>query len=180
MIAPTLESERLIYKPVSLMHLSQQYVEWLNDTEVNKYLESGGGYTLEMLEAFLTEIEKKDIFFWAIHLKSTGKHIGNIKIDPINKKHNTAEYGIMMGERAEWGKGYAKEATLHIIKFCFEELNIRKITLGVISENNNALNLYKKIGFETEGLYKKHLNYHGKYYDAIRMAIFNPQFTYDQ
>ena len=39
-----------------------------------------------------------------IHLKENCKHIGNIKIDPINKKHGTGEYGIMMGDKDEWGK----------------------------------------------------------------------------
>ena len=136
-------------------------------------METGGNYTIEELKSFLIGIEKKQILFWAIHLKHTDQHIGNIKIDPINIKHNTAEYGIMIGEKEEWGKGYAKEATLKIINYCFEELGIRKITLGLISENLNALKLYEKIGFETEGKYKSHVNYHNTYYDVIRMALFN-------
>jgi ribosomal-protein-alanine N-acetyltransferase len=173
MKAPLLESDNLIYKPVSLDHLSQNYVNWLNDFDVYKYMETGGNYTIEELKSFLIGIEKKQILFWAIHLKHTDQHIGNIKIDPINIKHNTAEYGIMIGEKEEWGKGYAKEATLKIINYCFEELGIRKITLGLISENLNALKLYEKIGFETEGKYKSHVNYHNTYYDVIRMALFN-------
>ena len=173
MIVELLESERLIYKPLSMEHLSQRYVDWLNDLDVYKYLESGGNYSLDDLKSFLSDIEKKEILFWAIHLKTTGEHIGNIKIDPVSKKHNTAEYGIMMGQKTEWGKGYAKEATKKIIDFCFNELKIRKITLGVISENESAYVLYKKIGFIEEGLYKQHLIYHGKCYDVVRMAIFN-------
>ncbi len=175
MAAPLLESDNLIYKPVSLDHLSQNYVNWLNDFDVYKYMETGGNYTIEELKSFLTEIEKKQILFWGIHLKKSNQHIGNIKIDPVNTKHGTAEYGIMIGEKQEWGKGYAKEATLEIINYCFEELRIRKITLGVISENSKAVKLYEKIGFEVEGTYKNHVNYHNKYYDVIRMAIFNPK-----
>lgn len=81
-----------------------------------------------------------------------------------------------MGRKSEWGKGYAKEATIKIIDYCFQTLKVRKLTLGVVSENLAAVNLYKKLGFETEGVYKMHGIYQGKYCDVIRMALFNPSF----
>ncbi len=118
MKAVKLESERLLYEPLSLKHLSMTYVNWLNDKKVNKFLESGGGYTIEDLEVFLKEQEQKQILFWAILIKDSHKHIGNLKIDPIDLEHNSGEYGIMMGDTAEWGKGYAKEASLKIINYC--------------------------------------------------------------
>lgn len=169
-----LETERLILRPLSLEHFSQDYVDWLNDIDVYKYLETGGNYTLEMLRDYLLDVEKKDIYFWGIHLKDNNIHIGNIKIDPINIKHGTAEYGIMMGRKSEWGKGYAKEATLKILDYSFNELHIRKITLGVVTDNTSAFNLYKRVNFEIEGIYKKHGFYEGKYCDLARMALFNP------
>ena len=176
MKAIPLETGRLLLKPLSLEHLTQDYVDWLNDVEVYRYLETGGNYTIEMLRDYLTEVQKRDIYFWAIHLKTNDLHIGNIKIDPVNSRHGYAEYGIMMGRRSEWGKGYAKEATVKIIEFCFQKLNIRKLALGVVSANTTAFNLYKKLGFEIEGVYKKHGLYQGKYYDIFRMALFNPLF----
>jgi RimJ/RimL family protein N-acetyltransferase len=179
MKAIELESERLFYRPLSLKHLSQDYVDWMNDPEVNKFLESGGDYSLEKLHDFLLNVEKKDIYFWAIHLKSNGSHIGNIKIDPVNTFHGTAEYGIMMGRRTEWAKGYAHEASKRIILFCFQSLNVRKITLGVVADNFPAVNLYKNMDFETEGIYKQHGLFQGKYCDVYRMALFNPGFVKD-
>jgi RimJ/RimL family protein N-acetyltransferase len=179
MKAPVLESERLIYKPVSMQHLSEEYVEWMNDPEVTRYMESGGNYTIEKLEEFLKQVEKKEIMFWGIHLKENGLHLGNIKIDPIQLKHGLGEYGIMMGRKSEWGKGYAAEASRRIIDFCFEELNLRKITLGVVMDNEGAVRLYKKLGFTLEGVYKRHALYGSKYCDVARMAIFNGDFNDD-
>ena len=63
MKAVELESERLFLKPLSQKHLSLAYVNWLNDIEVNTYLESGGNYTLQLLADFLKEQEQKDILF---------------------------------------------------------------------------------------------------------------------
>lgn len=171
---PKLESERLILKPVSIdVHLTESYVSWLNDPDICQFLETGGNYTMDMLRDYLVTISSKGIFFWAIHLKSTDKHIGNIKIDPVNFKHGLGEYGILMGEKKEWGKGYAKEASDIVINFCFRSLHLRKITLGVVSQNFPAIKLYNLLGFSIEGNYKLHGIYNGVYMDMLRMAKFN-------
>ena len=133
MKAEIIQSKRLTIKPLGLDFLSEKYVSWMNDSDVNKYLSSGGDYTIEKLKKFLTETEEKKILFWAIVIKESKNHIGNIKIDPIDYKNGIAEYGIMMGDKNEWGKGYAKEASKLVINYCFENLNLRKITLGVIN-----------------------------------------------
>lgn len=159
-----------------MKHLSQDYVDWLNDEEVYRYLETGGNYTIEMLKKYLSDVEKNNIYFWAIHTTEGALHLGNIKIDPINKRHGLAEYGIMMGRKSECRKGYAEEATTAIIKFCFSSLNIRKLTLGVVADNVSAFNLYQKSGFNIEGVYKKHGKYQGKYCDIMRMALFNSNY----
>lgn len=173
-MAPNLESERLFYYPISTNHCSQKYVNWLNDPEVYQYLETGGDYTMDKLNEYLNLVTKSpDILFWAIHEKTSGIHIGNIKIDPINKRHEFGEYGILMGEKEYWGRGFAKEASITIIKYCFEVIGLRKINLGVVEQNYSAVQLYKKLGFEIEGIYKKHGIYNSTYCDIFRMAIFN-------
>ena len=143
-----IESERLVFKRLSVDHISAEYLSWLNDPKVNMFLETKGEYTMGMLKTYIKEQYKNEIYFWAIHLKGSEQHIGNIKIDPINDKLNTGEYGILMGDRLNWGKGYAKEASIRILKYCFEELKLSKITLGVIQDNVNAVGLYEKIGFK--------------------------------
>jgi len=173
MKAVKLESERLFLEPLSMKHLSNTYVGWMNDLEVYRYLETGGNYTLQKLEVYLKEQEAKDIFFWAIHLKDTKKHIGNIKIDPIDYTNNSGEYGIMMGDKTEWGKGYAKEASLKIIKYCFEKVKLSQITLGVIENNISALKLYENMGFKIEKIIKNNAVYEGEVCRSIRMIKTN-------
>ncbi len=150
MRASILESNRLILVPLSLDHLSKEYVNWMNDYDVIEFLESGGDYTFKMLEKFLKEQVENKILFWAIHIKKTNKHIGNIKIDPIDDDKLSGEYGIMMGDKLSWGKGYATEASNIVIEYCFEQLNLNHITLGVVAEHASAVKLYKKIGFKIE------------------------------
>ena len=141
-----IESKNLIYEPLSIKHLSNKYVSWLNNIDVYKYLESGGDYNINKLEKYITTLEK-DILFWAILTKKTNKHIGNIKIDPVDLKSKNAEYGILIGDTEEWGKGYGFEASNTIISYCFNNLKLKTIQLGVKKENINAIKLYKKLGF---------------------------------
>ena len=172
---PVLNSDRLILKPLSTTFLSQKYVDWMNDEQVIRYLESGGDYTLDKLKSYLEEVESNPKYFWAITLRSSGEHIGNIKIDPIHPLHRFGEYGIMIGDRTSWGKGFAKEASNLVLDYCFQKLNLRKINLGVIASNDGAVKLYQQLGFEIEAHFKEHVAFEGKYVDSFRLAIFNDQ-----
>ncbi|MCK8523335.1 GNAT family N-acetyltransferase [Aquimarina sp. D1M17] len=176
MKAVNLETERLSLRRLSLEeHLSETYVAWLNDVDVYQYLETGGNYTLDQLETYLKEQEEKDILFWGIHIKDSDKHIGNIKIDPIDSVKNSGEYGIMMGDKNEWGKGYAKEASICVINYCFEAIKLSQITLGVIEKNIGALKLYENMGFEIEGIIENKGVYAGELCNSIRMIKKNDE-----
>lgn len=148
MSAVLLNSERLIYEPLGVSHLSKRYLGWMNDKEVTKFLDAGGDYTMFKLNDFLKKNQEKKILFWAIKIKKTGLHIGNIKIDPIEKISKIGHYGIMIGDREKWSKGYAFEASETIIDFCFKKLLLSEIILGVQKKNIYALRLYLKLGFK--------------------------------
>lgn len=145
----------------------------MNDEIVIKHLESGGNYTYRMLKEFLLKQEKNKILFWAIILKNSKVHIGNIKIDPINKVSNSGEYGILIGDRNTWGEGYGYEASKKIINYCFNSLKLSQITLGVKKKNYAAINLYKKLGFNTLKRKGNQDIYQNVSNESIRMSLRN-------
>jgi [ribosomal protein S5]-alanine N-acetyltransferase len=177
---PIIESERLQYVPMSLNFANENYLNWLNDPEVNRYMDFSKNTTLEDLRKYIQSTIDSNIFFWAIIKKEDGKHIGNIKIDPINSKHGYGEYGILLGDKSEWGNGFAKEASQSIIKYCFNNIGLRKINLGVLAINNAAIKLYEKLNFVVEGVYKNHVVFEDTYCDVFRMALFNKSVTYSK
>ena len=99
----------------------------------------------------------KDNIFLAIVLKDNKKHIGNIKIGPINWYHRLAEIGIMIGEKDCWGKGYAAEAISLLADFAFSKLNLHKLTAGCYEQNQGSLKAFQKAGFEVEEVKKSTL-----------------------
>lgn len=167
-------SSRLVLKPLSMEHCTNQYVSWLNDPEVYQYLESGGDYSLESLRSYIQHVVDSDIYMWGIHLKSNGLHIGNIKIDPIDQSEKSGEYGIMIGERNQWGKGFAREASETVINHCFTDGPLlKKITLGVVAENGRALELYRSMGFGDETILRTPGKFENEHREIIRMLIYN-------
>ena len=169
---PVLENNRLILKPLNKTFLSNDYVDWMNDPNVIKYLSSGGDYTLQKLSEFLEGVEENPKYFWAITLKESNRHIGNIKIDPINYKKHYGVYGIMIGDKDYWGMGIAREASLLVIDFCFNKLNLKSISLVFNKANVTALKLYEKIGFIQEVNSNENKNQKQEFDNNIRMKIF--------
>lgn len=169
---PSLETERLILKPLGIKFLSKNYHTWMQDDSVTKYMTSGGtDYTYEKLKKYLEDVEKKNIYFWAVIIKEVDKHIGNIKIDPIDKNYKTGEYGIMIGDKLELGKGYAYEASQKIINYCFDKLALNQITLGVKKSNIRAIKLYEELGFVKINRDEFPIKYKNIDDDGIRMVM---------
>jgi ribosomal-protein-alanine N-acetyltransferase len=149
---PLLEGDRVILKPITESFCTQKYLSWLNDPEVYKYLSSGGDFTMDQLVNFVRRKSFEDIFFWAIIVKENYSHIGNIKIDKIDKKDLHGEYGIMIGDKSVWGKGYAAEVSKIVIDYCFNVFGLKEIRLGVHQQNISAIKLYHRLGFEISSL----------------------------
>ncbi len=177
-----LQTRRLILANVTLRDCTPAYLSWMNDEEVVGYTESGyASHTMEQLENFVKfQLARTNSVFLTIRLKENDQHIGNIKVDMIHPYHKTGEYGIMMGERSAWGKGYAKEASVALINYCFDQLGLRKISLTVADGHTTALELYKKLGFHVEGILRESF-YHlptQKFMNGIRMGLLKQEWNF--
>ena len=171
-----IESERIILDPMSEVYVTRDYLKWLNDSEVIKYLEINSTTEFNDLKLYVNDKIKNKSLFWAIVIKNNNKHIGNIKLEPISLYHQTATLGIMLGSKDEWGKGYAKEAINILIRYSFNHLNLRKINLGVVESNINALKLYEKLGFKIEGKQTNQGYYNHKLDNVILMGLFKEDY----
>src|SRR5712692_61297 len=127
-----LEGERLYLRPMRIFDATKEYVQWLNSTKVNQYLESRFvKHSLRSVREYIRNTSRDpNSFFFTIILKSGSKHIGNIKLGPIDWNHKIGDIGIMIGDQDSWGKGYATEAIRIIWNFAFKKLNLQKLTAG--------------------------------------------------
>jgi [ribosomal protein S5]-alanine N-acetyltransferase len=168
-----LEGDRIYLRGVCLDDVNEVYCGWLNDPEVNKYLESRFyPQTLETLRDFVgSKLGDRENPFFAIILKEGDRHIGNIKLGPINNIHRFADIGIIIGEKDCWGKGYGLEAIRLIVKYAFDTLNLHKLTAGCYEPNAPSMKAFIKAGFTQEGVRKSHCYCDGKYVDDILLGL---------
>ena len=83
--------------------------------------------------------------------RATLRPIGNAALLHIDHQHGTAEYGIFIGERDCWDKGYGTEATRLMLDYGFRVVGLHNIMLRVYSDNPRALRAYQKAGFAEMG-----------------------------
>ncbi len=69
-----------------------------------------------------------------------------------------------------WGQGIGSSLMERLLEFS-RETGLRTVSLEVRADNERAISLYRKFGFDTVGTYKDYFNIDGKYYDALIMQI---------
>ena len=168
-----IKGERIYLREVRPSDVNENYYRWMNDPEVTRYLESRFyPNSMEGLREYVAgKLGDRDNVFLAIVLKDGDRHIGNIKLGPINWIHRLADVGILIGEKDCWGKGYATEAIRLVVDYAFRELNLHKVTAGCYDANQGSVRAFLKAGFTQEGVRKSQVYCDGQYVDTILMGI---------
>ncbi len=163
-------SDRIYLREVVASDINETYLSWMKDTEVTRYMESRlqQPSLVSLAEHWKKMNQSKDThLFLAIIDKDKNKHIGNIKIGPIDKENSSSPIGIMIGERSCWGKGYGAEALAMAADYCFRKLHLHKITAGMVSKNTGSIKAFEKAGFTREKVTKSQFLYGGEVVDVF-------------
>jgi ribosomal-protein-alanine N-acetyltransferase len=145
--------ERVYLREVRLSDVDDNYYRWINDPEVTQYLEIRYvPHSLENIRTYVSAMDGRvDEIFLAICLRENDRHIGNIKLGPINTIHGAADISLLIGEKDCWGQGYATEAIRLCCHFAFAVRNLRKVNAGVYASNIGSKRAFEKAGFREEG-----------------------------
>ena len=168
-----IENKRLLLRPVELADVTEQYQAWMNDPAVMQYTESRfQTHSLEQIRQYVESMQADTSSrFFAIINKESGKHIGNIKIGHIHPVHRHADVGIIIGDKASWGKGYATESLRLVAGYARESLKLHKLTAGIYANNIGSIQAFLKAGFAQEGRFARHWFCDGEYVDGLQMGL---------
>lgn len=103
--------------------------------------------------------------------EETWKLIGTCGFFNFDKRNACAEFGIMLGEKAYWNRGFGSEAVRLLVHLGFHTLNLNRIYLRVLETNPRAIRAYEKAGFVHEGRQRQADFRDGKYIDLLVMSI---------
>ena len=160
-------------KRICVSDVSQKYVDWLNDTDVNKYLEVRHHVNdLEALHQYVTNsINSNNEFMFTILL--SGEHVGNIKVSSIDFYNKFGTVSIIIGEKSCWGAGIARKSIMLLSDWCFKELRLHRLEAGIISLNYGSIKAFMGAGYRIEGSKLESRLIDGMFLDTISMAKVN-------
>ena len=110
---------------------------------------------------------------YAYCIKEDGKIIASLTANTRNgrsRERHKSIFGIAVSKN-HWGKGIGSLLIEKVISES-KKNSISKITLKVNETNTRAIKLYKKYGFEIEGIYKNDRLVNGIMESGISMALF--------
>ncbi len=159
--------------PVQREYLPK-YIEWLNDWEVNRFLTPGGPYLFNLddeTDWFEQRRKDKNSMVFAILALPEKQLIGNCGLQNLDWKNRTAVFGIFIGDKDYWNKGYGSDATRTLLRFAFEQLGLNRVELDVYDFNPRAMRAYEKAGFRRDGVRRQALYRDGAFHDVHLMGI---------
>lgn len=121
------------------------------------------------------EINPRSVEF-AIYERATSRCIGTAGLRHINKTHRNAEFGIMIGEKDCWGKGYGTETTILVLDYAFTVLGLHNILLSTYGYNERAVRAYTRAGFRVIGRQREAARQGNQVYDIIIMDCLATEF----
>ncbi|ADV67325.1 GNAT family N-acetyltransferase [Deinococcus maricopensis] len=87
-------------------------------------------------------------------LDEAGRLIGSVELYDLRPSPpltaTTATLGVMIGERALWGRGYGREAVGAVLRFAFERVSppLERVRLRTFAHNRRAQRAFLASGFQ--------------------------------
>ena len=156
-----LVGEKVCLREALLSDCNDHYLGWLNDIEVNRFLETRlAPQSIETITEFVHKTNSSsDSYLCAIiHLES-GRHIGNIKVGPIHPHYRRADISYFIGDRSVWGQGCSSEAVALMTRFTFRDLGVRKLKAFVREFNVGSRKVLERNDYMLEGVLKNEERY---------------------
>lgn len=179
-----LEGERVRLRAVEPED-APAFAAWINDPEL-RHLVGGSAYQYslvaqqEAIRARRSSDWEHGVWF-AIEATDGGsgeapRLIGNLDLRALSAESRRGEIGMLIGDRAYWGRGYGSEALRLLCRWASSDLDLHRIELTVGAYNPRAQRAYENVGFVVEGRMREHRYIAGRYHDTVVMGLLRGEF----
>ena len=119
---------------------------------------------------------REDRVDFAIYERPSLRPIGHANLRDLDGVRRTAEFGITVGVRELWGKGYGTEAVILALDFGFSVLGLHNVMLDTWSYNERAIRAYTKAGFRIIGRRREAQRIGAAVHDVVLMDCLATEF----
>jgi len=138
---------------------------WMPWCHPSYAIEDSRSWVLSRLDAW----GKPDYYFVIIE-RATGRFLGAVGINQINRVHDFANLGYWVRSSAA-GHGIAVVATRLCAQFGFEELKLQRLEIVVDVDNRRSQRVAEKAGAKREGIARHRCKIGDTWRDAIMFSL---------
>lgn len=169
--------DAIVYlRPLTEDDVTDRYLAWFRDEGVTKFLESSNLTRADVVEFLRRGKKEGGYHMYAIVMKDTDTHVGNVKIGSIDERHGVSGMSTLIGDRAVWGRGAGRDAIRIANRIAFDQYGIRKLSAGIYGENIGSIKAYTNAGWVIEGHQVGQYVVDGETRDGVLIACFNEKY----
>lgn len=177
-----LEDGVIFLRPLAVEDVTDEYIEGLNDPEVNRYLVNvrNNVQTRVAVEDFiLANADNPSSTLFGIFIKDDpDPFIGTLRISGIDFSNYLASIGICLFAKRAWEKGYAVQSINMVKEYLFDVVGLNYLEAGVYSANSSSLNLFITAGFTESHRFKDKYRHIDSFEEVTILKATNPAFDH--
>jgi ribosomal-protein-alanine N-acetyltransferase len=167
-----LAGARVTLEPFAATHMTERYVAWLNEPEVNAFSQRKDvRSTFDDARRYMASLRADEVVF-AIVVE--GRHVGNVKLGPVDWRNACADISILIGERDVWSRGVGAEAVYLASRYLLKDVGLNRVHAD--SRNPAFLRLVAKLGWCVEGVQRERFRTDDGFTDNTLVSLLAREF----
>jgi len=171
-------------KKIRLRPMSSTDIEWINQWDIDKHelitcKTSNHPIAESENEAWFESIlfKRTDLLVFIIEDMFSGCAIGHCQLFNINWNFQNAELHIEIKQDSNlYFRLICLEVFSLLCKFGFNEINLNRIHIHILSASESIINMCEKIGFVKEGILRQAARINNEFVDVIGMGLLKSEY----
>ena len=141
-LSPTVQLEPLKYSDETL----DLWVKWMNDPDIHQYMYASLTKDREKMKRWI-ELASTSASRHYFTINVDNKNVGFISVRQDKHPADTAEIGIMIGEKEYQGKGVGTRALKEVLTKCENDYHLSSVRALIKPFNEKSITLFTREGF---------------------------------
>ena len=147
---------------------------WMNHPEVWRYMDYEAPVSLAEVHR---DIERSRTDGHPFTIVVGERPIGRIGLNAFRRRDRTCSLYLYLGEPAFWGHGHARDAAMALLEYAFDRLDLHRVELWTLADNNRALAMYARCGFAEDARLPERSFKDGAWVDHVVMSLTRDAFA---
>lgn len=151
---------------------AEPFHRWINDPEVTAGLGHRYPTPLQVQRDWVRDNARPTAEYSRFSVETLGgRLLGVCGLYHVTSEHRSAELGVAIMDKTQWGRGYGTDAVRTLCRFGFDHLRLHRIELLVFAFHDRAIRAYERAGFVREAVAREAHWGNGRWYDDVYMSV---------